>query len=185
MNVENVRSQLRNNPDNIIKILLKLGFEEESIIIVERQNLLKMPRPNGDNPAGILIYYDSLKVIGTTDSSYTGDIFTLVMNIREYSFYNAINKIIKWLNLKDVPIHYPFGGFYKQIYSRDNKSEIELTEHPLSYNSVSLLSSVLSAINYVPPYTRKMCSLYFLYHFYANSCRKALPKHRVKHTCRI
>jgi hypothetical protein len=131
MNVENVRNQLKDNPDNIIKILLKLGFEEESIILVDRQNLLKMPRPNGDNPAGILIYYDSLKVIGTTDSSYTGDIFTLVMNIRDYSFYNAINKIIRWLNLKDVPIHYPFGGFYKQIYCGDNKSETELTEYPL------------------------------------------------------
>lgn len=131
MNVESVRNQLRDKPDNIIKILLKLGFEEDSITIVERQNLLKMPRPNGDNPAGILIYYDSLKVIGTTDNSYTGDIFTLVMKIREYSFYNTVDKIIKWLNIKDVPIHYPFGGFYKHIYCGDNKSEIDLIEYPL------------------------------------------------------
>ena len=51
------------------------------------------------------------------------------MKIKDCPFYTAVNSIIKWLDLKDVPIHYPFGGFYKKIYHGDCRIRNELVEY--------------------------------------------------------
>lgn len=101
----------------IVKVLLALGFDEAGIREKESQHLITTPRPGGDNPAGIMIYTNTLKVIGNTRSEYTGNLFTLVMKIRGASFPEALAFITDVLNINSefVPVSRPFGGFYRSI----------------------------------------------------------------------
>lgn len=127
MNVQTLNEKLINNAELIKKILTKLNLN--NIREVEHQHLIKFPRPGGDNQSGIVCYTNSLRVIGFTDNSYTGNIYTLVMKITNCSFYEALQKITKWigLNSKDiVKIRRPFKGFYMNILTDSDNPETKL-----------------------------------------------------------
>lgn len=131
MNVVALKDQLKDQPEEIEKVLIAAGLDEESIKYRPSQHLIASPRPGGDNPAGILVYTDSLKVLGTTRNEYTGDILTLVMKLKDCDFKEAINFVAKEIGFKDDEVKYkpPFGGFYKKIARADEDFEQELTEH--------------------------------------------------------
>lgn len=119
MNVEEVSEQLRQNPNLIIKVLIKLGFPEDKIKYRASKNMISSPRPEegADNPQGCILYCDTLFYMYTTRSG-RGNIYTLTMDRKKLSFPKAVKQIAKWIDydLKDTnPIHLPFGGFYKNF----------------------------------------------------------------------
>lgn len=118
-------------PDLIIKILLSIGFDENTIKEVPNQHLIMTPRPGGDNPAGLLIYTNSLQVVGNTRAEYTGNLFTLVMKIKSLNFPESLKYISKCLNLdiEDVEIVRPFGGFYKNVCKLEDDGIIYLPSY--------------------------------------------------------
>lgn len=119
VSVEGLEERLRENYDAVLKILLELGFDEDRIRYKESQHLITSPRPeeDADNPNGCLIYLDSLCVIYTT-RAWSGNIFSLVMKIREVSFPEALRLIAGWIGYEDslnVKIKFPWGGFWKNV----------------------------------------------------------------------
>ena len=132
MDVLALKDQLIDQPEQIHKVLISAGLDEETLKFRPSQHLFVSPRPGGDNPAGLLIYTNSLRVVGTTHSEYSGDLFTLVMNLQNCSFSQALNYIAKEIGFEDLSRKYspPFGGFYKKIIQEDGfESDTELMEH--------------------------------------------------------
>ena len=132
MNVLSLQEQLIDRPDDIIKVLLAVGIDETTIREVPSQHLIKCPRPEGDNPAGILVYTDSLRVVGTTRSELSGNLFTLVMKLKNCKFPEALRVTANAIGYKGTEEHntkLPFGGFYKKIIQSDIDPEYDLVAH--------------------------------------------------------
>lgn len=131
MDVLSLQDRLIDKPDQIIEILTEAGLSEENIRQVPSQNLIKSPRPGGDNPAGLLIYTDSLRVVGTTRPELSGNLFTLVMKLRDCGFRDALQFIARKIGYKEEEqkIVKPFGGFYEKICRPDGDYESQLTVH--------------------------------------------------------
>lgn len=118
MNVEAISDKLKNDPDLIIKVLVHLGFDEDRIHYDPRKNCIYAPRPydDADNPKGFLLYTDSLRWMYTTRAG-KGNLFSLAMELKEWSFPQALSGISKWIGIKDsnIQIILPFGGFFKRL----------------------------------------------------------------------
>lgn len=87
--------------------------------------MFHMHRPEGDNPNGIIIY-DSLRSIGTTDSSYTGNIYTIAMEIKQYTFPKALEYIAEIIGVtekRNIRIKLPFHGFFNKLIKDTNEPE--------------------------------------------------------------
>ena len=126
MDVLALRNQLIDQPDQIQKVMIGAGLDEETVRYRPSQHLITSPRPGGDNPSGLLVYTDSLKVIGTTRSEYSGDIFTLIMKLKDCSFGQALGFAARAIGFVDTGKKHrsPFGGFYKKLV-RDGEAEFE------------------------------------------------------------
>lgn len=132
MDALTLQNKLIDQPDLIIKVLIATGIDENAIREVPSQHLIKAPRPDGDNPSGLLVYTNSLRVIGTTRTELTGNLFTLVMRLKNIRFPEALNFIAKEIGydaVNETKIHYPFGGFYRKLIGDDADPEEILTEH--------------------------------------------------------
>lgn len=123
---------LKDNEEAIIKIMVKLGFDKEYIKYHPTQHLItaKRPDPLADNVNGCLIYTNTLKYIYTTRNK-NGNIFTLVMDIKQCSFKKSLSYISKWIdvNLPQSQIRLPFGGFYKKIWKSHKTTNEELLQY--------------------------------------------------------
>lgn len=122
INVEDVSSQLRENPDLIIKVLINLGFPEDKIKYHPSNNMITSTRPDPDanNPNGFMMYCSSLWWQYNTRSG-KGNIYTLVMDIKKVSFPSALKLVAKWTGCEvknDVKVTLPFNGFYKEFIPR-------------------------------------------------------------------
>lgn len=95
---------------------MQLGFKD--IKYTPSQHLLSCCRIGGDNPNGFLLYTNTLRYLYTTISG-SGNIFTLVMKMKNVSFVKALHLVVKYSDIKvsDVEIRLPFNGFYKYIQS--------------------------------------------------------------------
>ena len=62
MNVEELNTQLRNDPDLIIKVLVKLGFSEDKIKYHASKGYITSTRPeeDSDNLSAFVLYCNSL-----------------------------------------------------------------------------------------------------------------------------
>ena len=132
MDVVSLQDRLIDKPDQIVDVLVGAGLEEENIRQVPSQHLIKSPRPGGDNPAGLLIYTDSLRVVGTTRPELSGNLFTLVMKLRDCGFRDALQFIAKKVGYKEAnerKIVKPFGGFYEKICRSEADYESHLMVH--------------------------------------------------------
>lgn len=122
INVLTLQNSLIDNSDNIILVMSHLGFDVDKIKYKPSQHLISSPRPDkdADNPNGFLLYTNSLQYMYTTRSG-SGNIYSLVMDIKNCSFPDALNMIAKWIGVKDISLHVtpPFGGFYKGICRTD------------------------------------------------------------------
>lgn len=122
MNVEEVSEQLRQNPDLIITVLVKLGFPEDKIKYHASSKYITSPRPDpeANNMMGFMIYCESLWYKFNTRSG-KGNIYTLVMDMKKISFPQAVKQIAKWIGYEikeDNNVSLPFGGFYKSFIPR-------------------------------------------------------------------
>lgn len=132
VSVLTLQDKLTNNYENIKTVLIHLGFEEDKIRYQPHKNLITSTRPdaNADNPNGFLLYTDRLNYMYTTRSG-NGNLFTLVMDIKNVNFPKALELICKWLKIKDESwkVIYPFDGFYKKIYKSSKNAEVYLNEY--------------------------------------------------------
>lgn len=132
INVEELSEQLRQNPDLIIKVLIKLNFPEDKIKYHASKQMITSPRPDpsADNLFGYIIYTNSLNYICTTRSS-RGNIYSLVMDMKKVSFPKALSIIAGWINYTfiDEQIIRPFGGFYKGLSSTKKILDTELKKY--------------------------------------------------------
>ena len=133
INVIRLEEKLRDNYEDIVKILVKLGFDEDSMRYRESQHLITSRRPEegADNPNGCLIYTNSLNVIFTT-RNWNGNLFSLTMKIREVGFPKALELIQNWIGYDagEIETEIPFGGFYKRHSGKAVSSEkLDLPVH--------------------------------------------------------
>ena len=132
INVLSLQNELTDNFDALKKILVRIGCNEENIRLNRQKHLISSTRPDpeADNPNGLLIYSDSLQYMFTTRSG-RGNIFTLVMEHKNVNFPKALELIGEWIGakLQNIDIHYPFGGFYRNIVRQYTEPEQYLTPY--------------------------------------------------------
>ena len=104
-----------NAEDNIITILVALGHED----IRDRGKYIQCPNIDGDNRSAISILKEGLLYQNFTRGR-KGNIITLVMDEKNYNFPEALEWLAKVIGYKEVPIHYPFGGFYHSLHQDKN-----------------------------------------------------------------
>lgn len=114
MDVITLQNKLCNEPDNIIKILDRLGFSN----IKDRGKYITFPNLDGDNLGACSILKENL-VYQNFSRNKSGNIFTLIMDVKGVNFPRALNLCAEWLGIKAVSyqIKLPFHGFFKSIKS--------------------------------------------------------------------
>ena len=112
INFVELQDKIKSQPELIETILEKLNY----INIKNKGSYYSAGNVDGDNPNALCIYKDTLKYTNYT-RGHTGNIISLVMNTCNCEFYEAINRIAKWIGFKgsDYEIKYPFHSFYKLI----------------------------------------------------------------------
>lgn len=147
INVEILNRKLVEQPDNIIKILVALGYDANYIVYHKNKHMITSRRRDGDNNHGTIIYTNSLCVLETT-RSWNGNLFALVMKERGCNFPQALKYTAKCLGINvnaAVKIHLPFSAFYKDIIRDDDRPEYNLKTYDeeclssmsdLSYNFI-------------------------------------------------
>ena len=129
MNVVELSERLTSDPESIIKVLVKLGFDEEKIVYHKHKGMITSvrPEPGADNPYGMLLYTANLHYLFTTRQG-EGNIFNLVMKMKNVSFPEALEMVGKWIGFKgsNVQIVRPFGGFYRKLISNEQMLDTDL-----------------------------------------------------------
>lgn len=126
--VVQLKNSLINNDEKISNILTHLGSDYIHYNPEKKRINCTRPEQGADNPNGIHVYVDNLYVQGIT-RSYSGDIFTLVMDIKGVSFPKALELVSQWTgyNGNEQEIHFPFGEYYRK-YIKNNNSDIPILE---------------------------------------------------------
>lgn len=126
MDIVALRNKIIDNPQSIELILDKLGFGH----VVDSGKYYKFPNLGGDNMGACNIYKDTL-VYKNYSHDESGNIFTLIMNVRECSFPEAIRWTLKTLGIKDSKIHikYPFQGFFKKIKKASDVTNLDIKKY--------------------------------------------------------
>ena len=133
ISVVSITDKLTGNPDAIIKIITKLGVDEEKIKYNKSKGLITSTRPDpeSDNDHGLLVYTDSLRTVITTRGAKTGNIITLVMDTLGFTFPRALEWIanVCHFSTNASPIKLPFHGFYKHLFSKGFSDSFEFEKH--------------------------------------------------------
>ena len=127
VNALSLQNKLMSNPEYIGQILEALHFDN----IKERDKYYQFPRRGGDNLSGCALYKDTLRYMNFT-RGHNGNIFTLVMDEKGFSFPQAVQWIAKITGIKgvDLPeIKLPFGGFYKKLYRHNEDFSIDARQY--------------------------------------------------------
>lgn len=112
MDVVELQNQIIAHPTKIADLLEVMGFEH----IKDNDTYYSFQNLNGDNPKAVVIYKSNLKYINFSHGSQ-GNLFTLVMETKHYSFPESLKFVASKLNLyvSNVHVKLPFGGFYKDL----------------------------------------------------------------------
>ena len=134
MNVLKLNEILSGDTDNIIQVLESMGFTEITEHRGGASPYLSFPNLDGDNKNACNIYIDSLNYNNYTRSK-KGNIYTLVMDIKQINFPQSLDYISSTLGIdkqkiKDSITH-PFGGFYKQIQKQIEDPEYSMPTYDL------------------------------------------------------
>lgn len=140
INVSDVQNELVRNADNVYTVLEQLGYDG----IRDRGSYYQAYNLGGDNPTGFSIKKDTL-MFNNWSHGIKGNIFTLVQDVCDCTFPQAIKKIADWIGFEVHDtiknIKPPFGGFYKSIIKSESCNENELKTYPESilekYNGLS------------------------------------------------
>lgn len=114
--------------NRILELITLLGCTH----IKDYKNKFQCARPKGDNPTGMIIWKDNLKVRIFTPHKGSGDIFTLVMATYDCDFVESIKKIHELLN-----IPYRRGRYKKKddkIDPLENFKKIKRTRKHADYD---------------------------------------------------
>ena len=112
-----------NAEENILAILSALGHEE----IRDRGKYIQCSNLDGDNRSAISILKEGLLYQNFTRGR-KGNVVTLVMDEKDYNYPEALEWLAKVVRYKEVPITYPFQGFYHSLYSK--KKDYTLQTYP-------------------------------------------------------
>lgn len=124
MNAITLQEHIVNNPDKILTVLENLGYEE----VKDRNTFFQFRNLDGDNPTACCIYKNSLKYENFTRGK-SGNLFTLVMDLKGITFPDSLKLIAGWIGFKNTPnvqIIRPFGGFYTKLSKREDILDTEL-----------------------------------------------------------
>lgn len=107
-----LQEKIIGNKDSILQILESLGYKN----IKDHGNYFTFPRLDGDNQSANVIYNDTLKWKCYTRNE-SGNLFTLIMFTKDYSFPNSLKYCAQILGIKQqlTKPKYPFSGFYKKL----------------------------------------------------------------------
>lgn len=113
-----------NAEENILSVLSALGHED----IRDRGKYIQCSNLDGDNRSAISILKEGLLYQNFTRGR-KGNIVTLVMDEKSLNFPEALEWLAKITGYKEMPIKYPFQGFYHSLYQA-KKHEYTLQTYP-------------------------------------------------------
>lgn len=113
-----------NAEDNIFAILDSLGHDD----IRDRGRYIQCSNLDGDNRSAISVLKEGLLYQNFTRGR-KGNIVTLVMDEKDCNFPDALEWLAGIVQYKEVPVQYPFGGFYHSLY-QGKKQEYRLQTYP-------------------------------------------------------
>ena len=161
MDANILTEKIVSDPENIIKILNKLGHEK----IHDKGRYFQTANLNGDNESAISILKENLVYQNFTRND-KGNIYSLIMYDKGYTFPEALQFAAKCIGYKDdgIKVRPPFGGFYKSlIHNKEKDYTVDLpiyseTDLPDPKNlskiwmedGVNLLTQIEYGIRYDP-----------------------------------
>lgn len=126
MDAAELLNELQSNPDNIIKVLEKIGHHD----IKDKGYYWQMSNIDGDNPTALCVKKEEL-IYSNFSHNRKGSFFSLVMDELKLSFPEAIKYIAKCIGFKgtNLHIHKPFHGFYDDIIKAETYPELSLRRY--------------------------------------------------------
>ena len=127
MEAAELLNELQSNPDNVIKVLEKIGHTD----IKDKGNYLQMSNIDGDNPTALCVLKESL-IYNNFSHGKKGSFFSLVMDERNCNFPEALQFVAKCIGYskKDiVKVHKPFHGFYDDLLRAETIPELSLQKY--------------------------------------------------------
>ena len=112
MDANILAEKIASNSENIVTILTRLGHED----IRDRGKYFQTSNLDGDNASAISIIKENLVYQNFTRND-RGNIFSLIMYDKKYTFPEALQFAAKCIGYKDdgVRVKLPFKGFYKSM----------------------------------------------------------------------
>ena len=127
MNAAELLNELQSNPDNVIKVLEKIGHND----IKDKGSYLQMSNIDGDNPTALCILKENL-IYSNFSHGKKGSFFSLVMDERRCNFNEALQFIAKCIGYskkESIKIHKPFHGFYDELLRTEKAPELTLRKY--------------------------------------------------------
>lgn len=126
MEIAELQVELQSNPDNVVKVLEKIGHTD----IKDKGRYWQMSNINGDNPTALCVWKDELTYNNFSHSKH-GSFFALVMDEVELTFPEALKYIAKCIGYQqsNIKIHKPFHGFYDEILKSEVSPELSLKRY--------------------------------------------------------
>ena len=112
MDANILAEKIASDSENIVTILTKLGHED----IKDRGKYFQTSNLDGDNASAISIIKENLVYQNFTRND-SGNIFSLIMYDKKYTFPEALQFAAKCIGYKDdgIRVKLPFKGFYKPM----------------------------------------------------------------------
>ena len=127
MDAAELLNELQSNPDNVIKVLEKIGHND----IKDKGSYLQMSNIDGDNPTALCILKENL-IYSNFSHGKKGSFFSLVMDERRCNFNEALQFIAKCIGYskkESIKIHKPFHGFYDELLRAEKAPELTLRKY--------------------------------------------------------
>ena len=127
MDAAELLNELQLNPDNVIKVLEKIGHTD----IKDKGNYWQMSNIDGDNPTALCVLKDNL-IYSNFSHGRKGSFFSLVMDERSCNFYEALQFIAKCIGFskkETIIVHKPFHGFYDELLRTETSPELSLKHY--------------------------------------------------------
>lgn len=146
INAVELQKRLTDEPELIVKVLIKLGFPEEHVVYHKNKGMITSVRPEegANNTYGFILYVNSMRYMYTTRNG-SGNLFSLVMDMKQVGFYEALTMIAGWIGFKGsqpFSITRPFGGFYRKLTQNEDVLDTDL---PIYDESV--LPDIMSGVS--------------------------------------
>ena len=134
VNVSELTERLVGNRDAVASVLCAIGYRESELKYNHHEEYFRFRRPDGDNPSGMILYLKTLRYICFTRAD-KGSLYSLVMAVMNLSFPEALRFIssatgIETSDYQTQKIHYPFGGFYREMLPENQYPEMDLKIYP-------------------------------------------------------